>query len=347
MSPAVRRPLRVPAPPVTLYGMGKRDSSIDAVRVLGIVAIVFGHIIATDPVRMALYTWHVPVFFFLSGWLWSPGRSVTEEVRRRSLTLLRPYVFWLAVLLAAVTVRGTLDGTLSWQAILTPVYGGAVAGRPFSTFWFVFVLFASAVLWRLLERVPLAVRVAVIVAGVAAAVFLGPELARTPLAVGSALPALAFLGAGQMARSYRNSGVAAAVLAAAGILIVLRWSAPLDIKQGDWGTPVVSMIVAAAISWALVVLADPIVSRLPERVGAGFTSFALVGFTVVLAHPAVLWLVSGWGLPRPAVFLLAVGVPALVGAAALRTPLSGWVTGVSARRRTRSPDTPDAQKALG
>lgn len=322
--------------------MGKRDASIDAVRVVGVLAIVFGHIIATDPVRMALYTWHVPVFFFLSGYLWTAGRDLKDEVHRRSLTLLRPYVFWLVVLLVAVSIRGAVDGTLRFETIAYPLYGGAYAGRPFSTFWFVFVLFASAVLWRMLELTPVWVRAAVVVAGIALSVFAGPWLAHTLLAVGTAVPALAFLGAGQLARTFENRLpgrvlIGAGLLVASAAVIVAGWSAPFDIKKGDWGTPVLSIVVAVAISWALVLLARPVMALLGDRVGAAVTSFALVGFTIVLVHPAVLWLVSGLGLPRPLVFVLAVGIPALIGALALRTPLSGWVTGVP--QRTRQPIT--------
>lgn len=320
--------------------MGKRDASIDAVRVLGILAIVFGHIIATDPVRLALYTWHVPVFFFLSGWLWTSGRTVADEVRRRSLSLLRPYVFWLVVLLAAVIVRGGVDGSLTWEAVAYPLYGGAVAGRPFSTFWFVFVLFASAVLWRLLERTPIILRVAVVAVGVGLSVVAGPELAHTPLAVGSAIPALAFLGAGQLARTYEprtRPAVPLAGLAVAAVLIVARVAAPFDIKQGDWGTPAASIVTATIISWGLVVVARPVMGMMGSRVAGWVTGFASVGFTVVLAHPAVLWMLQGVGVPAPVKFVLAVGVPALVGAAALRTPLAGWVTG--APQRTRQPIT--------
>ena len=321
--------------------MGKRDASIDAVRVIGILAIVFGHIIDTEPVRLGLYTWHVPVFFFLSGYLWTSGRGIGDEVRRRSSTLLRPYAFWLVVLLAAFVARAAIEGWLTWETVAHPLYGGAVVGRPFSTFWFVFVLFASAVLWRLLERTPVAARIVVVLVGVAGSVFFGPELAHTPLAIGSAIPALAFLGAGQLARTYEGrligpGFVGAGFLAASAVLIIAGMVAPFDIKQGEWGTPVVSVLVAAIISWGLVLVARPIMAAAGERVSGWVTSFALVGFTIVLAHPAVLWLLQGVGAPVLVKFALAVGMPALIGAVALRTPLSGWVTGVP-QRKTRQP----------
>lgn len=71
--------------------------------------------------------------------------------------------------------------------MLTPLWGGAEAGRPFSTFWFVSGLAVAAVLYRLLDALP-----DVACAGVACAVLglgylAGPELARLPLAIGTAV----------------------------------------------------------------------------------------------------------------------------------------------------------------
>lgn len=56
-----------------------RSVGIDVVRVIAIVAIVAGH--AWTRVRSALvvHAWHVPVFFILSGYLWSGRRSLRQE----------------------------------------------------------------------------------------------------------------------------------------------------------------------------------------------------------------------------------------------------------------------------
>jgi acyltransferase len=62
---------------------GTRSVPFDAVRVLAMLAILAGHVWVNGPARLFLYTWHVPIFFVLSGYLWKPNRSLAGEVKNR------------------------------------------------------------------------------------------------------------------------------------------------------------------------------------------------------------------------------------------------------------------------
>lgn len=320
-----------------------RNAGIDLVRCIAILAIVAGHVWTNPITDMLFFTWHVPVFFFLTGYLWRPGRSVAEETGRRARTLVKPYVFWIVLLLIPyVAVRMRNDDSIG-TILLGPLYGGAAATRPFTTFWFVFVLFASAVLWRLLSSSPQLVRLLALAVALVASVVAGPELARTPLAIASAVPVLLFIASGEALKAFEprlgrfRTPVALSLLAVSAILISTEASAPLNLKAGDWGTPIISTFTAIAISWSLVMLGMSLGTRISHRAGAAITSFALTGFTVVLAHPAVLWVLAPFQLPDILLFLTAIIAPALLGAVALRTPIAEWVTGVGHLTPERRP----------
>jgi len=310
-----------------------RNASIDLVRITGVLAIVAGHIWGEPTVHNLLFAWHVPVFFFLSGYLSVRPRTFKEEVFRRAQTLLKPYLFWFAILYAIWAMTLFTSGGGEIKQWLYPLYGGAVAVRPFTTFWFVFVLFASAVLWRFVVPLGWAVQVALVSLGLVLSVGLGPFLARTPLAIGSAPSAVVFLAAGYLARriepaTRRQNLLLGAALFVGGIALpLLRITAPLNIKQGDWGTPIASIVVAVALSWGLVLLASAV--RLSEGLGRWITRWALTGFVIVLVHPAILWLAKSAGWGPVLTFLFAVMIPTVIGLAALRTPASQWMTGVS------------------
>ncbi|MEV1130041.1 acyltransferase family protein [Agromyces sp. NPDC049794] len=314
-----------------------RETSIDLVRSIGVIAIVSGHVWDTTLSRDLLYTWHVPVFFFISGYLWTSGRTVRGEVVRRSKTLLKPYVFWWAALIVPYIAVLAVSSDLTFRNIIAPLYGGAAVGRPFTTFWFVFALFATAVIWRALERTPVTVRASVVVFAIALTPFAGPMLALTPLAIGAALPALSLLAAGQIARRYEPQRATPSVVIAVALILAAAtatWAGvvtPLDIKRGEWGAPIVSLVAAAAISWALV-LAAKVLSPHLGRLGNAVTWFSLCGFTIVLAHPAVIWVAEPF-LPTLVVFALALAVPVVIAQVAMRTPISQWVTGVPSRAR--------------
>src|SRR6478609_9373400 len=93
-----------------------RSAGIDAVRVVGIAAVIFGHTFRGPLTHEFLYAWHVPVFFFLTGYLWTPGRTLRQEFVNRGLTLGLPYIGWFVVisllLIADMARKGAVDGNI-------------------------------------------------------------------------------------------------------------------------------------------------------------------------------------------------------------------------------------------
>jgi len=303
---------------------------------LGILAIVAGHVWLNPAVLDALYTWHVPIFFFLAGWLWKPGRTVRAEIVRRGRALLYPYAFWLVTIAAAKVLTDALTGNISMGSIAAGLYGGGMAAQPFTTFWFVFVLYASAVIFRAIEGFPLQLRAVLVVVGVASGTLFGHQLSITPLAVGSALPAMVFLAAGQLCAwvtvRCQISPYWGVVSIGFGALLVLLGVEPFDIKSGNWGSPGLSIIMATAISWGLTLVAVPLAQRL-GRGAQKFTWFALTGFTIVLVHPLVIWLLQPF-IPAWTLYIAAVIVPCAIASFARRTRWSHWITGTVEANKT-------------
>jgi len=321
-----------------------RNPGIDALRLFAILAIVAGHVWATPLTRALLYPWHVPVFFFLTGYLWSSGRTIGDELNRRSRTLLRPYVFWGVALYAGYATRHFAAGGVITDLRTGPIYGGMEAVGMFGTFWFISVLFFAALLWRVAAQSPLWVQLVIVAAGVSASALFGPQLAATPLAIGSALPAVALIAAGQLAKRVRLSRIPVLVpiagLVVCELLVLSGVAEPLGIKEGNWGTPMLSMLIAVVMSWSLVLLAERLCRHLPDTTGAVISHLALSGFTIVLFHFTVLLAATRLALPSGVVFVLATMIPSIIGLIALRTPLSQWVTGVPQLR-------PDDRAGLG
>lgn len=83
---------------------GPRLDYVDVAKALGIVLVVVGHAVA-EPAQMLvlIYSFHMPLFFFLSGCLQRPGRfdvSLGFTAQRAARALLVPYVFFFGVSLA-------------------------------------------------------------------------------------------------------------------------------------------------------------------------------------------------------------------------------------------------------
>lgn len=322
--------------------MLRRDAGIDALRIVAIAAVVFAHVWTdNDLVRAATYSWHVPVFFFLSGYFWSSPRSIGSELRTRWRTLAVPYLVWLVLITGAIALRTVLAGGtpgIDWGGLLL---GGYRLGRPYTTFWFVSALFIAAIVYRLMQRLPLWAQcgIAVVVYG---AVLALPEIARAiPLAGGTAIGSLVFMVAGTIFHRYRHLIPTPLAFAAAGILVSalllwLRISTPLDLKQANFGTPVLSVLVALAICASLVILCDEAFRNVSDRVGRVIVLVASAGLFVVLTHPVILWLLGTGPEGSWSAFALALTVPWGVGLIVVFTPLSQWFAGVPRRRRVDS-----------
>ncbi|MDR5790074.1 acyltransferase family protein [Caballeronia sp. LP003] len=69
--------------------MDLRNRTIDAARGIGIVLVVLGHAIGLPEwLFRVIYSCHMPLFFFLSGYLFNGKRGPLEVMRRNSRRLL-------------------------------------------------------------------------------------------------------------------------------------------------------------------------------------------------------------------------------------------------------------------
>lgn len=102
--------------------MSRRLDDLDRAKGLAILLVVFGHLVARetpagagwyDPLRIAVYSFHMPFFMYLSGYVAHlPGARVLpwpELARRRAARLLLPFAaFGVAVVLGKAALSGSL-----------------------------------------------------------------------------------------------------------------------------------------------------------------------------------------------------------------------------------------------
>lgn len=287
-----------------------RSAGVDAIRVLGIVAVVVGHVWTDSAVvRDVVYTWHVPVFFFLSGYFWTRGRPRSRELYSRWRSLGVPYLFWLIAISTVYLLVLWDHDALTFGTAIRPLLGGSYAGRPYSAFWFVSALFVVCLLYRLIEWTPYWAQWGLAASTLCLAYVFPGVVAQVPLGAASGAGALVFVLAGGAFRQIRMripvpTFIALAGLTIATTLVAAGWSAPLDIKKGDFGTPVLSVVTATCISAALVILGEELVPLLGVAAGRTIIDLSRCGLTVVLTHAGVLWAIQ----TAPSGSVLALGL---------------------------------------
>ena len=127
---------------------------LDSARGAGVILVVVGHVErgltgaglaigeAFQRFDLALYTFHMPLFFLLAGV--NSGRSIEQSwlplLRRKMVTIVYPYVVWSLVQGSVVAVMAqTTTGAHHWRDLIF------IGWRPMAQFWFLYALFIYAI----------------------------------------------------------------------------------------------------------------------------------------------------------------------------------------------------------
>lgn len=347
-------------------GAGTRNAGVDLLRILSIVAVVVGHIYASElEWRHYLEIWRMPLFFFLSGFFFTRGRTLAYEAKQRWKTLAVPYLVW-GVLMSIAALRWNLDDPAQfWELMARGWYGGAFQDPPWWAFWFISVLFFTTVLRRWLERYPRWVAWTVAVIGLGLAQIPGGEmpagpLGLTPFGMGLALPCLFFILCGEFlrydvlgriasfpgAQSTHDDGqwrLGSHQLGFLGVGLFLLGAAmvalgvpPHNIKFTGFGWFLITSLVGVVMASGMLLVFGTWVNAAVQFARPAISAVVRTGTVVVLVHGWVIiklsqWEVEGNFLRFALTVLISWGIGLIINA----TPLSPWLSGVPAPDRQK------------
>jgi fucose 4-O-acetylase-like acetyltransferase len=290
---------------------GGRLEWIDVARGIGIVAVVVGHVWTRGALRDAMYSFHMPLFFLLSGLLSRP-QPVGRFTLRQSGSQMRPYAAFLLLLVVADQIIETMKGgrpifhDWPWDA-LPILLGGSWLRGPFTIFWFVPCLMMARILFNMglarwpdpLDRRWAWVMLPCLLAAYAAGHFasLSPlGLLTVPMAL-----ALLWVGAAWQRVSWRSWMLAPlALLSLAGLTALLP---TLNMKAADYGWPLLSIGSAIATSVLLF--------RLSVRIapfGGWVAAIGRASLVIMYLHVAVIHYLSPY-LGKPWLLMQALLLP--------------------------------------
>lgn len=139
--------------------MKQRIQYLDVCKGIGIILVVLGHIIITNPIRTWIYSFHMPLFFFLSGYIFcfSKTSSFKNFVNKRLKTIVVPYfvfAFFFYIYWLLIEIRFRTEG-LSVNK-LKPLIGIFYGNGPWLTFnivlWFLPCLFITEITFYLIIK---------------------------------------------------------------------------------------------------------------------------------------------------------------------------------------------------
>lgn len=130
-----------------------RIRSFDISKCIGMLCIMAGHL-GISEVNEVVFTFHVPLFFLISGCLYRKPTNGAQALRKRVTRLLVPYVTCAVLCCVGVGIRKALMGYAkqSWIGVasefLSALYGSGSPKSPggiasFGAIWFLLALFCA------------------------------------------------------------------------------------------------------------------------------------------------------------------------------------------------------------
>jgi len=194
--------------------MVKRIHWIDITRGIGIILVIYGHLFSTDQQRYLIYAFHMPLFFFISGMVFTPlmSKSLLFITLKYFKQLLIPYYIFAVMTYLFALISQTADFSLSGMGyqLFGILYGSGRDGMLGYNvvLWFLPCLFITKLLFAAITRRVSHTGKLLLILCVSA--LLGSLLSllvpwlKLPLGFEIALTALPFFGMGYLFKIHEN-----------------------------------------------------------------------------------------------------------------------------------------------
>ncbi len=125
----------------------KRIMWIDSLKGFGIFCVTLGHLGCYPPLEKHIYSFHMFLFFFISGYLYRKSDSIKTFITKKLKNIFLPFAIWsilssIGDIILGASIKETLlrmfivNGELSWNA---PI-------------WFLLVLFITEILYAIINH---------------------------------------------------------------------------------------------------------------------------------------------------------------------------------------------------
>lgn len=131
----------------------KRETWIDFAKGVGIILVIMAHTSGNDSMRAVINAFHMPLFFFLSGYTFKVSNlSIRNKIIKCVKRYLYPYVIWSAVTIIGIGILGTwyydIRSGLAFDNILINVksmLNDTVLGYGIGALWFLSAMFFTKI----------------------------------------------------------------------------------------------------------------------------------------------------------------------------------------------------------
>lgn len=128
-----------------------RIQFIDIYRGIGIVFMIMGHIYFGRVFNIYIHAFHMPMFFFVSGFFYKENIPINKFIKIKIKSLIIPYIIFSLICSCAYCIY---NGKIYYKEILNIFWFNNNGWMPTGPMWFLTALFFALILYRLIEYIP-------------------------------------------------------------------------------------------------------------------------------------------------------------------------------------------------
>ncbi len=300
-----------------------RVKTIDIAKGIAILCIIIGHMNEAG-INRVVFTFHVPIFFFITGFFSKDDTPLRPFLRRKAQTLLVPYaaaclaLLFFEELFQLIFPDGTSYGTIALRWLYAALYG---AGDDYTTpffiphigaLWFLLATFWGSLFLRLTAPYRPGMRLALVL-GIFAVGVWSAELFWFPFSIQAGMCAVLFMYLGRLLRDVREPirRLPTEVKAAASLLALGVWICFIRDFRSFWlvhcdlGRGAVDILGCICGCWVLMLLCA-FLDRRFRRLSNGLAFLGRHSIMVLCAHMIEMNLFTWWKILTP---VMDLGIP--------------------------------------
>lgn len=228
---------------------------VDCAKGLGILSVIAGHVFTGLPSEI-IYLFHMPLFFFIGGYLFKP-RAAKTYLFSKAKKLLVPYVLFLLLftiaMIASRFINNDINAHIIIKIIAMSIYGGEYLTGWLGVFWFITVFFISQQILNILVlHMEQKVIIAIVFISLCISYIVGKFVNMPlPLNIGVVFYAVPVMYCGLIARQWKKNVNIILPLAISAVGIYVTIAHPdimkFNMKSSDYGLPFFSLLVSLGI----------------------------------------------------------------------------------------------------
>jgi len=227
-----------------------KNNSITAAKGIGIILVVIGHILE-GVISPAIFTFHMPFFFILSGIVYKAYAN-REFTIKKTQRLVYPYIFYSLLFfmlgLKLLSHREILNYDTTIKLITENLKGGPYLGGWQSVFWFVSVIYLSLIAYNILVNILSTKKLNIVIIAMLFFAYIYSFFFnyKTPFDIGVCLFAIPLIHLGHHFKAKIENLNVALCIVILSAYVVLNTFMPqylrMDMKYAHFGIPFLSII---------------------------------------------------------------------------------------------------------